>query len=238
MDHPDLTITRVHATPLNLPVTMGGRSTSSTYQFTLKADNQADLKTWVQRLSEQMKQDARLTDVDDDQTENGVETFIDIDRDRAAQLGVTTSAINSALYNAFGQRLISTIFTQSSQYRVVLEAAPQFQQGPASLSQIYVATSTGAPVPLTSIAQVGESNALLSIERLGQFPAATISFNLAPGAALSDAVEAISGAQAKLGMPASIENRYQGAARAFQASLSSTLWLRSLRAKRSSSPTR
>ena len=117
---------------------MGGRSTSSTYQFTLKADNQADLKTWVQRLSEQMKQDARLTDVDDDQTENGVETFIDIDRDRAAQLGVTTSAINSALYNAFGQRSVATMYADMNQYSVVMEWAPEFAQSPVVLRDVFV----------------------------------------------------------------------------------------------------
>ena len=117
---------------------MGGRSTTSTYQFTLKADNQADLKTWVQRLSEQMKQDARLTDVDDDQTENGVETFIDIDRDRAAQLGVTTSAINSALYNAFGQRSVATMYADMNQYSVVMEWAPEFAQSPVVLRDVFV----------------------------------------------------------------------------------------------------
>ena len=117
---------------------MGGRSTSSTYQFTLKADNQADLKTWVQRLSEQMKQDARLTDVDDDQTENGVETFIDIDRDRAAQLGVTTSAINSALYNAFGQRSVATMYADMNQYSVVMEWSPEFAQSPVVLRDVFV----------------------------------------------------------------------------------------------------
>ena len=117
---------------------MGGRSTSSTYQFTLKADNQADLKQWVQRLSEQMKQDARLTDVDDDQTENGVETFIDIDRDRAAQLGVTTSAINSALYNAFGQRSVATMYADMNQYSVVMEWAPEFAQAPVVLRDVFV----------------------------------------------------------------------------------------------------
>ena len=117
---------------------MGGRSTSSTYQFTLKADNQADLKQWVQRLSEQMKQDARLTDVDDDQTENGVETFIDIDRDRAAQLGVTTSAINSALYNAFGHRSVATMYADMNQYSVVMEWAPEFAQSPVVLRDVFV----------------------------------------------------------------------------------------------------
>jgi multidrug efflux pump len=117
---------------------MGGRSSNSTYQFTLKADNQADLKTWVKRLSEQMKLDQRLTDVDDDQTENGVETFIDVDRDRASQLGVTTSAINSALYNAFGQRSVATMYADVNQYSVVMEWAPEFAKSPVVLRDTFV----------------------------------------------------------------------------------------------------
>ena len=136
---------------------MGGRSTSSTYQFTLKADNQADLKTWVQRLSEQMKQDARLTDVDDDQTENGVETFIDIDRDRAAQLGVTTSAINSALYNAFGQRSVATMYADMNQYSVVMEWAPEFAQSPVVLRDVFV------PAGRVSTAASGDAAAPSSV---------------------------------------------------------------------------
>ncbi len=117
---------------------MGGRSSNSTYQFTLKADNQADLKIWVKRLSEQMKLDQRLTDVDDDQTENGVETYVDVDRDRAAQLGVTTSAINSALYNAFGQRSVATMYADMNQYSVVMEWAPEFAKSPVVLSDVLV----------------------------------------------------------------------------------------------------
>ena len=117
---------------------VGGRSTNSTYQFTLTADNLADLKTWVKRLSDQMKLDARLTDVDDDQTENGVETFIDVDRDRAAQLGVSTSAINTALYNAFGQRSVATMYADMNQYSVVMEWAPEYAQSPVVLRDVFV----------------------------------------------------------------------------------------------------
>lgn len=117
---------------------MGGRSSNSSYQFTLKADNQQDLKTWVKRLSEQMKLDPRLTDVDDDQSEHGVETYIEVDRDRAAQLGVSTSAINSALYNAFGQRSVATMYADMNQYSVVMEWAPEFAQSPVTLRDVYV----------------------------------------------------------------------------------------------------
>jgi multidrug efflux pump len=201
------------------------RVSRTQYQMTLSDPNQANLVEWTPRLVAALNKLPQLSDVADDLQNNGLQTVVTINRDAAARLGVTNSAIDEALYDAFGQRLISTIFTQSAQYRVVLEVAPQYRQGPASLAQTYVATTSGTPVPLASVAQVHEANALLSIERLGQFPAVTVSFNLARGAALSDAVEAINKAEAQLSMPASIETRYQGAARAFQASLDSTLWL-------------
>ena len=206
-------------------LTVEDRVSRTQFQMTLSDPDQAKLVQWVPRFVDALHTLPQLRDVADDLQSNGLQTVLQIDRDAAARLGVTNSAIDEALYDAFGQRLVSTIFTQSSQYRVVLEVAPQFQVGPQALSHIYVPTTSGAPVPLTSIARVQETRALLSIERLGQFPAATVSFNLAPGAALSDAVDAIAKAQQDLGLPASIEVRYQGAARAFQASLSSTLWL-------------
>jgi multidrug efflux pump len=129
------------------------------------------------------------------------------------------------LYDAFGQRLISTIFTQSTQYRVVLEVAPAFRQSPQALNQIYVQTEAGTPVPISSIARFQETSTLLSIDRIDQFPATIISFNLAAGVALSDAVQAIEDVRAQLQVPESVDLRFQGAASAFQASLSSTLWL-------------
>ena len=146
---------------------MGGRSSNSTYQFTLKADNQADLKTWVKRLSDQMKLDQRLTDVDDDQTENGVETFIDVDRDRAAQLGVTTSAINSALYNAFGQRSVATMYADMNQYSVVMEWAPEYAKSPVVLRDAFVpagrvSTATSGTADATGAAAGGTAAASAS----------------------------------------------------------------------------
>src|SRR5690606_18277404 len=135
------------------------------------------------------------------------------------------ASVNDALYDAFGQRLISTIFTQSAQYRVVLEVAPEYRRAPDDLEHIYVRGSGDVPIPLGAFARIEHDTTLLSIERLGQFPATTISFNTAPGVALSDAVEAIRQVQAEVGMPLSMELSFQGAARAFQASLSSTLWL-------------
>jgi multidrug efflux pump len=219
-----LTDIQVYMQPVQ-DLTVDDRVSRTQYQMTLSEPNHAVLLEWTPRLVDALRQIPEMVDVVDDLQGNGLQTTLRIDRDAAARLGVSNSAIDEALYDAFGQRLISTIFTQSTQYRVVLEVAPQFRQTPASLSQIYVPTASGAPVPISSIARIEQGNALLSIERLGQFPATTISFNLAPGVALSDAVDAVHRTQAELNMPASLELRFQGAARAFQASLSSTLWL-------------
>ena len=206
-------------------LTIDDQISRTQYQMSLSGPSESVLGQWVPQVVKKLQALPQLVDVADNLQNGGLQTTLNIDRDAAARLGVTTAAIDEALYDAFGQRLISTIFTQSTQYRVVLEVAPQYRQTPASLSQIYVPTTSGAPVPLTSLAQLVQSNTLLSVERVDQFPAAMISFNLAPGVALSDAVQAIDRAQASLGMPISIQSKYQGAARAFQASLSSTLWL-------------
>src|SRR5206468_3424092 len=147
------------------------------------------------------------------------------DRDTSGRLGVTPAAIDIALYNAFGQRLISTIFTQSNQYRVVLEVKPEFRRGPDALKDIYVASSSGAQVPLSALTRVTEKPALLAVNHLGQFPAATISFNLAPGASLGSAVQAIEAEARSLDLPASMRTSFQGAALAFRASLANELLL-------------
>ena len=154
-----------------------------------------------------------------------MQAFVSIDRDTAGRLGITPAAIDIALYNAFGQRLISTIFTQTSQYRVVLEVKPEFRRGPDALKDIYVASSSGAQVPLSAVTTVAEKSALLAVNHLGQFPAATLSFNLAPGASLGDAVRAIEGEAHSLGLPPSVRTSFQGAALAFRASLANTLLL-------------
>ncbi|HEY9280558.1 MAG TPA: multidrug efflux RND transporter permease subunit [Eoetvoesiella sp.] len=206
-------------------LTVDDRVSRTQYQMSVSDPNQQVLTQWVPRLVHTLQQLPELADVTDDFQQAGLQTILQIDRDAAARLGVTTAAIDEALYDAFGQRLISTIFTQSAQYRVVLEVSPQYRRNPQSLASIYVPTTSGTPVPLTSLASFTQANTLLSIERLGQFPAATVSFNLAQGVALSDAVDAIRLAEQSLQMPASIETQFQGAAQAFQASLDSTLWL-------------
>ena len=195
------------------------------YQFTLEDADPDTLSEWVPKLIERLQKQPELADVASNLQDKGLQAYIQIDRDAASRLGITTAAIDNALYNAFGQRLISTIYTQSNQYRVVMEVKPEFQRGPEALDSIYLVTSAGSQVPLSSIATVTERTAPLVVNHIGQFPAATISFNLAPGASLGEAVKAIKAAEAEIGMPESTVTNFQGAALAFQASLSNTLWL-------------
>jgi len=206
-------------------LTIEDRVSRTRYQFTIEDANPAELSVWVPRLVERLRELPQLADVASDLQEEGLQAYVEIDRATASRLGVTPGAIDNALYNAFGQRLISTIFTQTSQYRVVLEVKPEFRQGPAALENIYVSSSTGEQVRLSAVARVSEKPTPLLINHLGQFPAATVSFNLAHGASLGDAVEAIAAAERGVGMPLSAQTRFQGAALAFQASLDNTLLL-------------
>ncbi|MCK6388230.1 MAG: MdtB/MuxB family multidrug efflux RND transporter permease subunit [Zoogloea sp.] len=201
------------------------RVSRTQYQFSLSSPDADALATWVPRLVEHLRGLPQLADVASDWQDQGLQAWLQIDRTAASRLGVSTAAIDNALYNAYGQRLISTIFTQASQYRVVLEVAPEFRRSPDAIAKLYVPGTGGAQVPLSAVVQVSERPAMLAVNHVGQFPAATVSFNLAPGVALGDAVDAIRAAEAGLGLPASIETRFQGAALAFQASLTSTLLL-------------
>ena len=206
-------------------LTIDDKVSRTQYQFTLSDPDPAVLETWVPRLVDALQAQAGLADVTDDLQTRGLQTRLSINRDTASRVGVTLSALNEALYDAFGQRQISTIFTQSAQYRVVLEVAPEYRQDPAALDFIHVQTADGGTVPLTSLVTVSQTSTLLSVGRQDQFPAATVSFNLPKGVALSDAVDSIQQTYATLDVPVSVELRFQGAARAFEASLSSTLWL-------------
>jgi multidrug efflux pump len=206
-------------------LTIEDRVSRTQYQFTLESANSNELAEWTHKLVEKLGTLPQLTDVASDLQDQGLQAYVNIDRDTAARLGVTTAAIDNALYNAFGQRLISTIFTQASQYRVVLEVKPEYKRGPAALNDIYVTSSSGQQVPISAIATVQEKNASLAINHIGQFPATTISFNLKAGNALGDAVKAIEAAEQEMGMPASIRTGFQGAALAFRASLTNTLLL-------------
>jgi multidrug efflux pump len=231
-------------------LTIEDRVSRTQFQFIMEDPDANRLSEWVPRLVDRLKQAPELQDVASDLQDRGLQAFLDIDRDAAGRLGISVSAIDDALYDAFGQRLISTIYTQANQYRVVLEAAPQYQIGPEALGQIHVATqsagrvstssngqrnaattgqqdavSAAQQVPLSSIAHVEQRHTRLVINHAGQFPAVTLSFNLGSGASLGSAVSAIERAQREIRMPASIQTRFQGAAEAFRASLDSTLLL-------------
>ncbi|CDM23198.1 Cobalt-zinc-cadmium resistance protein CzcA; Cation efflux system protein CusA [Castellaniella defragrans 65Phen] len=196
------------------------------FQMTLSSPDEAALADWTPRLVDALRALPELRDVAGDLQDRGLALAVSVDRDAAARLGVTQASIDDALYDAFGQRLISTIYTQSAQYRVVLEAdADLLDGGPAALEHLHVPTASGGVTPLSSVARFEPGLARLAVQRLDQFPAATVSFSLAPGTALSDAVDAIESARVALGVPDSVDVRFQGAAQAFQASLSSTLWL-------------
>ena len=201
------------------------RISRNQYQFTLTTPEQQTLETWTPKLLQALRQQPTLRDVASDLQMQGRQARVNIDRDAAARLGVSVEAVADALYDAYGQRQISTIFTQASQYRVVLEADPSRQPGPDAISGLRVRNSTGQTVPLGAVARVELGPAALLRNHVGQFPAATISFNLAPGASLGDATAAVEAARAKVALPDSIELRLQGAAAAFSSSLSSTLWL-------------
>jgi multidrug efflux pump len=204
-------------------LTIEDRVSRTQYQFTLQTADPALLATWVPRLTERLQQAKELADVASDYQDQGLQTFIDIDRDTASRLQLTPAAIDQILYDAYGQRLVSTIFTQSNQYRVVLEAAPQLSRGPEALQGLYIGTPSGLQIPLTGIARIEQRSAPLSVDHLGQFPAATFSFNLAPGASLGSAVKAIEAAEAD--MPLSVQTAFQGAALAFRGSLTNELLL-------------
>jgi multidrug efflux pump len=206
-------------------LTIEDRVSRTQFQFTLEDPDADRLGEWVPRLLARLQQAPELADVASDLQDRGLQAYVDIDRDAASRLGIRVAAIDDALYDAFGQRLISTIYTQANQYRVVLEVAPRFQVGPEALGQVFVATADGRQIPLSNIASIQQRNTRLVINHSGQFPAVTMSFNLAEGASLGAAVEAIEQAQREIGMPASIQTTFQGAAAAFRASLDSTLLL-------------
>ncbi|WP_312764283.1 MdtB/MuxB family multidrug efflux RND transporter permease subunit [Stutzerimonas balearica] len=201
------------------------RVSRTQFQFSLESPDSALLNEWTPRLVEALRQRAELTDVATDLQSDGLQVYLDIDRDAAARLGIEVSAITDALYDAFGQRQISTIFTQASQYRVVLEVGAGSRLGPQALEQLFVKSGEGDPVRLSSLARIEQRSAPLLINHIGQFPAATVSFNLAEGMSLGHAVEVIDQVEQEIGLPAGIQTHFQGAAEAFRASLSSTLLL-------------
>ena len=200
---------------------IGGRQSNAQFQYTLSGENLTELYAWAPKLLQTLRKIPQLKDVNSDQQVSGLEENVIIDRDTASRLGITPSQIDNVLYDAFGQRQISTIYRTLNQYHVVLEVDPRYQLTPDALQSVYVTTSQGAQVPLSSFAHFGQATTSLAVNHQGQFPAVTISFNLAPGGDLGTATRAISDAQLQMRIPATIHGSFQGTAAAFQDSLSS-----------------
>src|SRR5207302_8200872 len=197
----------------------------SQYQYSMQDTDANELAIWSQRLLEKLRASPQLLDVASNQQTGGLQADLVIDRDTASRLGITPTAIDAPLYDAFGQRQVSTIYTQLNQYHVVLEVDPQFRQDPDALKSIYVRSNTAAQVPLASFSHFQPTNASLAINHQGQFPVVTLSFNLAPGVSLGEATKAIDQAEREIGLPNSIHTSFQGTAAAFRNSLSSEPWL-------------
>jgi hydrophobe/amphiphile efflux-1 (HAE1) family protein/NodT family efflux transporter outer membrane factor (OMF) lipoprotein len=204
---------------------IGGRMSGALYQYTLRGDNLSDLNKWAARTLQRMRTLPQIADVNSDQQDKGLQASVVIDRSTASRLGITPQQIDNTLYDAFGQRQVSITYTLLNQYHVVMEVEPSFWQRPETLRDIYVSSSTGSMVPLSAFARFERTSTSLSVNHQGQFPALTISFNLAPGVALGDAVKAVESATREMGMPASIRGSFQGTAQAFQASLANQPYL-------------
>jgi multidrug efflux pump subunit AcrB len=203
-------------------ITIGGRLTQAQYQYTLTDTNADELNHWAPILLSKMQSMNSLTDVASDQQIASPEFMAQVDRNAASTYGVTVSAVDAALYAAFGQQQVTTIYQPTQQTKVILEVQPKYQTGPTALSRIYVAGANGAQVPLSAVAHIVNRVQPLTVNHQGVFPAVTLSFNLAPGASLSQAVNSITATQAQLHAPASLHGSFQGTAQAFQASLTST----------------
>jgi multidrug efflux pump len=206
-------------------LTVEDRASRTQFQYTLEDANADELNAWTQKLFDKLRTLPQLTDVATDQQTLGAQAKLVIDRVTASRLGITPQAIDNVLYDAFGQRQIATLFTQLNQYHLVLETLPELQTDPAKLNNIYVQSSSGEPVPLSAFTHFESGTAPLVINRQGQFPSVTISFNLAPGAALGQATAAIEQAQKELAMPLSVQASFQGTAASFQGSLKNEVWL-------------
>ncbi|MGA9569449.1 MAG: multidrug efflux RND transporter permease subunit [Candidatus Acidiferrales bacterium] len=204
---------------------IGGRQSSAQYQYTIQSDNIDDLVAWGPRLLTEMRKLRILTDVNTDQQNSGLQASLVYDRDTASRLGITPKMIDNTLYEAFGQAQVSTMYTPLNQYHVVMEVAPQFWQDPASLNNIYIRPTVGKEVPLSAVTHFAPTIAPLSVNHQGQFPSVTVSFNLAPGVALSDAATAISQMQQRMGVPSTIHGMFSGTLQAFQSSLSTQPFL-------------
>jgi multidrug efflux pump subunit AcrB len=203
-------------------IRVGGRMSRAQFQYALQSGNLDELNRWSNLLVDKLRLNRDLRDVSSDQQTRGLQTTVVVDRDGASRLGVSPIAIDNTLYDAFGQRQVSTMYRQYNQFHVVLEVEPQYLLDPSSLNQIYVRATNGVLVPLAAFAKFKPSNTFLSVNHQGQFPAATISFNLAPGVSLGQATEAVEKAVEELRMPSSVLGSFQGTAQVFRASMSNT----------------
>src|ERR1700686_1184732 len=202
-------------------LTIGGRFGNAQYQYTLQSANLDDLNNWAPRLLQKLRTLPQLRDQNSDQQDKGLQAKLIIDRDTASRLGITPQTLDNALYDAFGQRQVSTMYRALNQYHVVMEVAPQFQQTPEALQDIYLRSTIGSPVPLAAFTHYEPSNTPLAVNHQGQVPSVTISFNLAPGVSLGQATQAIEEAERTIGFPPTVSASFQGTAAAFQDSLSS-----------------
>ncbi len=206
-------------------IQVGARSASSQFQYTLQSDDIRGLEDWAPKVLAAMRRMPSLRDVSTDQQDRGLQATLVVDRDTASRLGVPQQVIDNTLYDAFGQRQVSTMYTQLNEYHVVMEVDPRFQQSTDAIQQLYVRSSKGTPVPLTAFTHFERRTSALQVNHQGQFPAVTISFNLGEGVALGDAVKEIEAGTVRMGLPSNIHATFQGTAQAFQSSLATEPWL-------------
>jgi len=209
----------------NQDIRVGGRQSNSQFQYTLETENLADLQSWAPRMLDKIKTLPMLRDVSTDQQDRGLQAQLVIDRDTASRLGIDAQTIDNTLYDAFGQRQVSTVFTQLNEYHLVMEVAPEFQQNPDALKGVFLKASNGTPIPLNAISHFEPRTSVLAVNHQGPYPAVTLSFNLAPDTSLGDAVKAVQGAAREIGLPSSIRATFQGTAQAFQSSLKNEPYL-------------
>ena len=204
---------------------IGGRASSAQYQYTLQSMDLAELNSWAPKVEAKLRTVPELMDVNSDQQDRGQQSLVVFDRTTASRLGLSPQLIDDTLYDAFGQRQVSIMYTPLNQYHVVMEVAPQYWQNPSALHEIYVRSPSGAQVPLSAVTRYEPANTILSVNHQGQFPAVTLSFNMAPGVSLGEAVVAVDLAMRDIGLPASVRGTFQGTAKAFQSSVENQPWL-------------
>lgn len=197
-------------------LTLGGRAGNAQFQYTLSGDSLSELNHWAPIVMAQLAKLPGIADVNNDQRSNGLQEFITYDHDTAARFGINARLIDNTLYDAFGQRQVSVMYTLMNQYHVVMELAPQYWQSPESLENIYVTSNTGNQVPLSVFASFASGRTLLAVNHQDQFPSATLSFNLLPGMSLGDAVDEITNSISNMNLPKTIRGSFQGSARAFR----------------------